>query len=187
MQYKIDVESNMGLVHLIANSMRKLTWSGSVDYEDVVNDGVIGLIHAVNHFDPEKGYKFSSYAGMCIRGAMLQGNRVALKEHWNSKRNGINSTTTSMFGDDVSWIVAGIDDRGRGAYWVIENIWRSEVMEEVEKVLTPRQRQVLLMLFRKVRQTTISERLGISRALVSLDYRNIINKAKKRFAIKEAA
>ncbi len=42
-----------------------------VDKRDLVNAGVIGLIDAVNNFDPAKGVKFESYATARIRGAML--------------------------------------------------------------------------------------------------------------------
>lgn len=42
-----------------------------VDRRDLINAGVIGLIEAVNNFDPAKGVKFESYASTRIRGAML--------------------------------------------------------------------------------------------------------------------
>ena len=42
-----------------------------VDKRDLVNAGVIGLIDAVNNFDPAKGVKFETYAVNRIRGAML--------------------------------------------------------------------------------------------------------------------
>ncbi|MHB9028745.1 MAG: FliA/WhiG family RNA polymerase sigma factor [Candidatus Latescibacterota bacterium] len=42
-----------------------------VDRRDLINAGVIGLVDAVNNFDPSKGVKFESYASTRIRGAML--------------------------------------------------------------------------------------------------------------------
>ena len=40
-------------------------------FDDLCQMGVVGLIDAVERFDPADGYKFSSYAGIRIRGAMF--------------------------------------------------------------------------------------------------------------------
>lgn len=49
----------------------KASLPASVDYDDLVSAGVIGLIAAVDRFDPDKGYNFKRYAAIRIRGAML--------------------------------------------------------------------------------------------------------------------
>ncbi len=43
----------------------------SVEYNDLVNTGVIGLIEAFNNYDPARGVKFETYAVPRIRGAIL--------------------------------------------------------------------------------------------------------------------
>lgn len=43
----------------------------SVELDDLINAGVVGLIEAHNNFDPTKGVKFESYASMRIRGSIL--------------------------------------------------------------------------------------------------------------------
>ncbi len=42
-----------------------------MEYEDLVSYGMIGLIDAINKFDDSKGMKFSSYASIRIKGAMI--------------------------------------------------------------------------------------------------------------------
>ncbi len=42
-----------------------------LDYEDVLSYGTIGLIEAVERFDPEKGVKFETYAISRIRGSII--------------------------------------------------------------------------------------------------------------------
>jgi RNA polymerase sigma-32 factor len=37
---------------------------------DLVNEGVVGLMHALKKFEPEKGFRFSTYAGWWIRAEM---------------------------------------------------------------------------------------------------------------------
>ena len=45
------VKSNMRLVLKVANDYK---WFG-MDFEDVVSNGTIGLLKAIDNFDPEKG------------------------------------------------------------------------------------------------------------------------------------
>lgn len=42
-----------------------------LDAEDINSAGMMGLIRAVEHFDPARGVPFESYAMTCIRGAIL--------------------------------------------------------------------------------------------------------------------
>ena len=48
-----------------------------MDFEDVISDGTIGLIEAVERFDPTKGVKFETYAISRIRGAIIDSLRRA--------------------------------------------------------------------------------------------------------------
>jgi len=43
----------------------------SVDVEDLIQAGVIGLIEAARHFSGDRGASFETYAGIRIRGAMM--------------------------------------------------------------------------------------------------------------------
>lgn len=57
------VESNMRLVINIARNYR----SRSIPLEDLIQEGAIGLMQAIERFDPERGYRFSTYASHWIR------------------------------------------------------------------------------------------------------------------------
>ncbi|SEQ17768.1 RNA polymerase sigma factor for flagellar operon FliA [Ectothiorhodospira magna] len=43
----------------------------NVQVEDLIQSGVIGLLEAARHYDPSQGASFETYAGIRIRGAML--------------------------------------------------------------------------------------------------------------------
>jgi RNA polymerase sigma factor FliA len=43
----------------------------NIDRDDLISAGLIGLLQAMERFDPKKGDKFKSYAEFRIRGAML--------------------------------------------------------------------------------------------------------------------
>jgi RNA polymerase sigma factor (sigma-70 family) len=69
------VEANVALVAHIA---RRLRPAGSpVPHADLVQEGVLGLMKAVERFDPARGHRLSTYASWWIRGAILQALRDA--------------------------------------------------------------------------------------------------------------
>ncbi|UCC43409.1 MAG: FliA/WhiG family RNA polymerase sigma factor [Candidatus Zixiibacteriota bacterium] len=58
------------LVRNVATRMA-MGFPRSVELTDLINTGVIGLIEAFGHFDPDRGVKFETYAVPRIRGAIL--------------------------------------------------------------------------------------------------------------------
>ena len=52
---------NMGLVYKVANKF-KSKCENKCDFDDFIQLGTIGLIKAVDNYDPEKGSSFSYYA-----------------------------------------------------------------------------------------------------------------------------
>ncbi|MHB0868170.1 MAG: FliA/WhiG family RNA polymerase sigma factor [Chloroflexota bacterium] len=42
-----------------------------LDMDDVLSAGMVGLIRAVEHYDPRRGVPFENYAVTCIKGAIL--------------------------------------------------------------------------------------------------------------------
>jgi RNA polymerase primary sigma factor len=57
------VESNTKLVAFIANQYK----GGFLDFDDLVQEGLTGLLAAVDKFNPNFGYQFSTYAAYWIR------------------------------------------------------------------------------------------------------------------------
>ena len=69
------ITENTGLVRLLArHTIRRLP--ASVELDDLVQDGMIGLLDAATKFDPARGDPFPNFAVGRIRGAMLDGLRV---------------------------------------------------------------------------------------------------------------
>jgi RNA polymerase sigma factor for flagellar operon FliA len=65
-----NIEDYMGLVKRIAYHL-KGRLSSSVQVEDLMQSGMIGLIEAIQKYDASQGASFETYAGIRIRGAML--------------------------------------------------------------------------------------------------------------------
>ena len=73
----IDVKTTNELVVLHEPLVKRIAYHlmsrlpASVQADDLVQAGMIGLIEASRKFDPEQGASFETYAGIRIRGAML--------------------------------------------------------------------------------------------------------------------
>ncbi len=78
------VRLNSGLVRKIAH---RLSHQCSEPYEDLEQIGYLGLIRAIERFNPSQGYAFSSFAVPYIRGEILhflrdRGNAVKIPRRW---------------------------------------------------------------------------------------------------------
>jgi len=75
------VTQHVGLVKRIAYHMAARLPS-SVDIDDLMQSGMVGLLEAAGNFDPDRGASFETYAGIRIRGAMLDDIR---KNDWTPR------------------------------------------------------------------------------------------------------
>ncbi|MEX2961069.1 RNA polymerase sigma factor RpoD/SigA, partial [Staphylococcus pasteuri] len=61
------VNANQQLVMKIASRYQKTVIGSILDYDDLVSSGNLGLLKALNKFDPTLGYQFSTYATWWIK------------------------------------------------------------------------------------------------------------------------
>lgn len=61
-EQEIKAEDHLNLVHLAANRLMIRAKRFQLEYDDLFQTGFIGLMKAVERFDPSLGYKFSTYA-----------------------------------------------------------------------------------------------------------------------------
>jgi RNA polymerase primary sigma factor len=71
------VSANIKLVASCARRYRGIRGNGSksilqLDLDDLVQEGILGLMRAAEKWDPERGYKFSTYAYWWIRQSMFR-------------------------------------------------------------------------------------------------------------------
>lgn len=91
------IEANMRLVLNIAKHYR----NRSIPFEDLVQEGAIGLMNAVERFDPDRGFRFSTYATHWIRQTIGRaiGNKsksIRLPAHVTESIRRIDRTRTTL-------------------------------------------------------------------------------------------
>ena len=74
------LERNMGFVRKAALELHRQTGESVLDVEDLVQEGCIGLLSAVDRFDAGKGASFLTYAAPTIRNAMTDCMRTSLSQ-----------------------------------------------------------------------------------------------------------
>jgi len=70
------VERNLPLVRHVASGIRH-SMGGNLDVDELVNAGCLGLLRAVDSFDPSRDLAFSTYAVPRIRGSIMDDLRKA--------------------------------------------------------------------------------------------------------------
>merc|ERR1712087_728610 len=69
------VSANMGLVHtVVKKNYYDVRRTSGTTYEELVQEGSLGLLRAAELFDPSRGIRFSTYATIWIKGQLSNSN-----------------------------------------------------------------------------------------------------------------
>lgn len=173
------IEHNLRLVaHII-----KKYYASQNDQEDLISIGTIGLIKAIDTFDPRKGIRLSSYASRCIENEILMFFRsgkksaqdVSLNEPIDTDKDGNTLTILDTMAVDDT-IIDSIDVKIKS-----ERLYRY-----LQSALTPREREVVcrrygLCGFTPQPQRVVAKRLGISRSYISRIEKKALEKLRQEF------
>ena len=74
------IENNLGFIRRTALEVCGKAGESGLDVDDLVQEGCIGLLSAIDRFDAARGMKFLTYAAPAIRNAMTDCVRAALSQ-----------------------------------------------------------------------------------------------------------
>lgn len=173
----ILIERNIRLVVYIA---RKFENTG-VGVEDLISVGTIGLIKAVNTFNPEKKIKLATYASRCIENEILMYLRrnskikaeISFYEPLNIDWDGNELLLSDILGTDNDIV-----------YNLIEDEVDKELLFTAMKKLSEREKEIVKLRFglfgsKEKTQKEVADMLGISQSYISRLEKRIIKRLKK--------
>lgn len=144
---------------LVTRQSRSLYIIGA-DEEDLIQEGMIGLVKAVNDYKADKGASFKTFAFMCVRRQML----TAINNSNNRKNIPLNHYI-SIYGDGNGDYVSPLDEMDSGVITNPEDIMlarlqESDMIKVIESKLSKFEHQVLDEYLTGASYEEIGERLG---------------------------
>lgn len=168
------IEHNLRLVVFIA---RKFDNTG-IMLEDLISIGTIGLIKAVNTFDPSKKIKLATYASRCIENEVLMFLRrhsrtrmeVSLDEPLKTDWDGNELLLSDVLGTRPDTVSVNLD----------KEIERDILRDALER-LNPREKRIIMLRFglggqRERTQKEVADLLGISQSYISRLEKRILSR-----------
>lgn len=173
------VEHNLRLVaHII-----KKYYAKESDHDDLVSIGTIGLIKAINTYNPDKSIKLSSYASRCIENEILMHFRNSKKSAQDMSLS--DSIDTDKDGNPLMLIdVLAVDDDFTET---LENeINMSKLNRYIGEALDEREQTIIILRYglngkEPLTQREVAERLNISRSYISRIEKRALSLLRKRF------
>lgn len=149
------------------------------DFDDLLQEGMIGLYKAINIYDPDKNHNFSAFASLCIH-RQLQN---AVKNANRKKNAPLNSYVPIKYfdgsntsdDDKVNKLVI-VDDDSDIEKNYIDKEMNAIVISKVRNLLSELQFKVLKMFINGESYETMANSLGISKKKVD----NLIQAIKKK-------
>ena len=168
------IEHNLRLVVYIA---RRFENTG-INIEDLISIGTIGLIKAVNTFDPSKKIKLATYASRCIENEVLMFLRrhsrtrmeVSLDEPLKTDWDGNELLLSDVLGTDPDMVSRGIEESAE-----------RQMLFAALSHLSPREQQIMDLRFGlhghpEMTQKEVADILGISQSYISRLEKRILHR-----------
>lgn len=174
------IERNLRLVVYIARKFDNTR----INIEDLISIGTIGLIKAVNTFNPEKKIKLATYASRCIENEILmylrRNNRtrseVSLDEPLNVDWDGNELLLSDVLGTPGDVTTQGMEKK----------VDRT-LLKKAMLMLSDREKEIMTLRFglaggTEKTQKDVADQLGISQSYISRLEKRIIKRLKKEFS-----
>lgn len=167
------IEKNLRLVSHIV----KKYYSKTNDTDDLISIGTIGLIKAIDSFNPEKKIKLATYASKCIeneilmhfRGGKKQANDIYLGDTLEFDKDGNSLTVEDTISSDSDLA----EELEKKIKW-------EKVAKYIKNMSDEREKEIIILRYglnnkKPLTQREVAQRLNISRSYVSRIEKKVLN------------
>ncbi len=173
------IEHNLRLVVYIAKKFDNTC----VGVEDLISIGTIGLIKAINTFNPAKNIKLATYASRCIENEILMYLRrnnktrmeVSIDEPLNVDWDGNELLLSDILGTEEDIIYRGLEDETE-----------KDLLNRAISLLSPREQRIVELRYglkdadgTEMTQKEVADLMGISQSYISRLEKKIMKRLKK--------
>ncbi len=204
------VESYSPYANIIAAKLYANRQTDEIEFEEFRQYALVGLIEAIDRYDPERGASFKTYAGYRIKGAVLDGiekycekqqqisirarlreERMEdmLREAGESQQDPFSRLVDVAIGVAIGFMLedSGMFQAETGAYE--HNIYRSHELNDLVRVMQaivetlPEQEKVVIKYhyFQYVRFDHIAEHMQLSKARVSQIHHSALRRMHEHY------
>lgn len=171
----INAEEYLGFVHSITNKRYK-QFKHKYSYEDLFQEGYVGLMKAANRFDSTRGAKFSTYAYPYVDGQIL---RMIESDKWYGKNReerleGIAPYSLDAPIDGADNEITYVDSIGNYDF----NFEKIEIKTVID-ILPEKLKKIIVMYYmQSFTQVEIARKIGCSKSNVSVLMRETLEYLK---------
>lgn len=160
------VLNNVGMVGLVLKSLNLNTQD-----EDLYSTGLIGVVKAVNTFNPDKGFTFSTYATQVVRNEIL----MTLKKKRIIPAFSLDKPYQLASGDLVNFSEVIADSKG-----FEEEVVEDMQIKQIFSTLSDREKKIVSLSMDGKTQRELAEACDISQPQVSRIIKSIYKKWRKQ-------
>lgn len=175
----ILVERNLRLVAHVT----KKYYASDTDSDELISVGTVGLIKAINSFDPKKAVKLSTYAARCIDNEILMYFR-------NKKKTMLDISfdepiETDSEGNPLTLIdIIALEDNTLDSILLKNNT--QKLYRFIEEIKDEREKTIIILRYglngeKPLTQNEIAKLFGISRSYVSRIETKCLRRLKRKF------
>ncbi|MEE0801837.1 MAG: RNA polymerase sporulation sigma factor SigK [Gemmiger sp.] len=171
------ITHNLRLVVYIAKKFE----SATAGVEDMISIGTIGLIKAVNTFEPDKNIKLATYASRCIENEILMYLRKSSNRHQDASID--EPLNTDSDGNELLLMDVLTGEQTQVGEELERSAERAALHAAVQG-LAPRERQIMEMRFGlrdgvEHTQKEVADAIGISQSYISRLEKRIIKRLRR--------
>jgi RNA polymerase sigma factor FliA len=167
------------VAYSIALACASLEGPDELEFEDYLHFGIIGLIEAIERFDPTRGTRFDQYALHRIRGAILNGT-----ENFSELRKQIASHGFDWQQEHDCFSPEVVDDTDEHSSNLgLDETERRQMCNQMTAIverLSEQQREVVRQhYYQEIKFTEIAQALGVTKGRISQIHKSALDSLKK--------